>query len=267
MPNFFQQVAQVRDRNQSLLCVGLDTDPLRIPQILQNDPDPVFSFNREIIDATSDLVCCYKPQIAYYGGAGAEESLVRSIAYAKQKGVPVLLDAKRGDIGSTAEMYAKEAFQRFNADAVTINPYMGLDSMKPFLDFAEKGIFILCRTSNPGGSDLQNLVLADGKRLYEHVAELAVTDWNQNDNIALVVGATRPEEIADIRKITGEMTFLLPGVGAQGADIESLMKSGRGGEMIINSSRGIIYASDKRDFVQQARAAALDTRAQINQFC
>ena len=185
----------------------------------------------------------------------------------KQKGVPVLLDAKRGDIGSTAEMYAKEAFQRFNADAVTINPYMGLDSMKPFLDFAEKGIFILCRTSNPGGSDLQNLVLADGKRLYEHVAELAVTDWNQNDNIALVVGATRPEEIADIRKITGEMTFLLPGVGAQGADIESLMKSGRGGEMIINSSRGIIYASDKRDFVQQARAAALDTRAQINQFC
>ncbi|MBL4682224.1 MAG: orotidine-5'-phosphate decarboxylase [Pseudomonadales bacterium] len=265
MSTFFELVDSCSQKNNSLLCIGLDTDPDRIPQILQNDPDPIFSFNREIIDATSDLVSCYKPQIAYYGAIGAEESLQKSIEYAHKKGVPVLLDAKRGDIGSTAEKYAEEAFGRFSADAVTINPYMGLDSMQAFLDYTDKGIFILCRTSNPGGTDIQNLVLESGQKVYEHIAELASTKWNKNKNIALVVGATRPEEIADIRDITGNMMFLLPGVGAQGADIGRMMENGQGGGMIISSSRAIIYASSQSDFAEQARNAAQQTRAEINQ--
>jgi len=262
---FFELVESCSQKNNSLLCIGLDTDPNRIPQILQNDADPIFSFNREIIDATCDLVSCYKPQIAYYGAIGAEESLQKSIDYAHGKGIPVILDAKRGDIGSTAEKYAEEVFNRYSADAVTINPYMGLDSMQPFLDYADKGIFILCRTSNPGGSDIQNLVLESGQKVYEHIAELASSDWNRNRNIALVVGATRPEEIADIRDITGDMTFLLPGVGTQGADIASMMKSGQGGRMIISSSRSIIYASSRSDFGEQARNAAQNTHKEISQ--
>ena len=266
MPKFFNLIKQLAQKNQSLLCVGLDTDPGRIPQILQNDTDPVFSFNREIIDATHDLVCCYKPQIAYYGAAGTEDSLCKTIDYAHQKGIPVILDAKRGDIGSTAEMYAKEVFQRFGADAVTINPYMGGDSMAPFLEFEDKGIFILCRTSNPGGSDLQNLVLDNGKHLYEHVAEKAMHEWNENNNVGLVVGAPQLAELACIRSITGTMTFLLPGVGAQGADIGQLMQNGQGGGMIINSSRAVIYASDQSDFASKAREAAGRTRSEINQY-
>lgn len=265
MSTFFELLESCSQKNNSLLCIGLDTDPNRIPQILQNDPDPIFSFNREIIDATCDLVSCYKPQIAYYSAIGAEASLQKTIEHAHKKGVPVILDAKRGDIGSTAEKYAEEAFIRFSADAVTINPYMGLDSMQAFLDYPEKGIFILCRTSNPGGSDIQNLVLETGKRVYEHIAELASTSWNKNQNIALVVGATRPEEIADIRSIAGEMTFLLPGVGAQGADIALMMENGQGGGMIINSSRAIIYASSESDFAEQASLIAQQTCAEINQ--
>jgi orotidine-5'-phosphate decarboxylase len=266
MNAFFNQIDDCSLHNNSMLCVGLDTDPERIPQILQNDPDPVFSFNREIINATSDLVSCYKPQIAYYGAMGTEDSLQKTIAHAKSKGIPVIIDSKRGDIGSTTEMYAKEAFERFGADAVTINPYMGLDSLEPFLEYEDKGIFILCRTSNPGGSDLQNLELASGQTLYEHVASLAATQWNKNNNIGLVVGATRPEEIAAIREITGGMTFLLPGVGAQGADVEKMMANGQGGRMIINASRSILYASDQSDFAQKARESAEKTRAEINQY-
>ncbi len=266
MSNFFDRVEDVRLKQKTLLCVGLDPDPARIPQILQNDPDPMLSFNREIMDATSDLVCCYKPQIAYYAAAGAESTLQKTIEYAHDKGIPVLLDFKRGDIGSTAEMYAHEGFERYGADAVTINPYMGFDSMEPFLDYADKGIFILCRTSNPGGSDLQNLVLESGKRLYEHVAELAVTQWNENKNIGLVVGATRPEEIASIRAIVGDMNFLLPGVGAQGADVKIMMEHASGGSMIINSARAVLYASNQSDFAAKARQVALDTRDQIRQF-
>ena len=264
MTTFFEQVETRSQTNNSLLCVGLDTDPNRIPQILQNDPEPIFSFNKEIIDATFDLVCCYKPQIAYYAAVGREDILERTIAYAQSKGVPVLLDFKRGDIGATAEMYAIEAFERFNADAVTVNPYMGLDSLEPFLDYKEKGIYLLCRTSNPGGSDLQNLDLQNGKKLYEQVAQLAATEWNRNNNIGLVVGATRPEEIANIRKIVGDMSFLLPGVGAQGADIDTMMEKGQGGGMIISSSRAIIYASNESDFASRARQAAEATQLSIN---
>lgn len=266
MSHFFQTLQQQRLKSDSLLCVGLDTDPDRIPQILANDPDPMFSFNREIIDATHDLVACYKPQIAYYSAAGAEDTLIATIEYAQKLGVPVLLDAKRGDIGSTAEMYAKELFGRFNADAITVNPYMGQDAMQPFLDYVDKGIYILCRTSNPGGSDLQNLILESGKTVYEHVAEQAVGEWNGNQNVALVVGATRPEEIGRIRTIVGDMEFLLPGVGSQGADIEQLMKNGQGGGLMINSSRSIVYASALSDFAIAARRVADATRLEINRY-
>ncbi|MGK0472904.1 MAG: orotidine-5'-phosphate decarboxylase [Candidatus Azotimanducaceae bacterium] len=266
MSNFYQILQQRRAKTNSLLCVGLDTDPDRIPQILANDPDPMFSFNREIIDATHDLVACYKPQIAYYSAVGAEDTLIATIEYAQKLGVPVLLDAKRGDIGSTAEMYAKELFGRFRADAVTVNPYMGLDAMQPFLDYVDKGIYILCRTSNPGGSDLQNLILEGGKMVYEHVAEKAAGDWNGHNNVALVVGATRPEEIGRIRSIVGEMEFLLPGVGSQGADIEALMKNGQGGGLTINSSRSVVYASEQSDFAVAARRVAEATRMEINRY-
>lgn len=261
---FFDSIKQQTSANASQLCIGLDTDPNKIPQILKNDPDPIFSFNREIIDATHDLVCCYKPQIAYYAAVGAEKSLEMTIQYIRDKGVPVLLDSKRGDIGSTAEMYVEEAFERYGADAVTINPYMGMDSMEPFLARKDKGIFILCRTSNPGGTDLQNLTLGSGLRVYEHVAKLAVEDWNENNNVGLVVGATRPDEISDIRKITGNMPFLMPGVGAQGADVQALMEHGQGGPMIINSSRAVLYASNGSDFSIKAREVANATRIEVN---
>lgn len=264
LSQFFKNLAQRKTEIDSLLCIGLDPDPEKLPQILANDPDPVFSFNREIIDATHHLAACYKPQIAYYAADGNEDALLATIEYAKSKGVPVLLDAKRGDIGSTAEMYAKELFDRFGADAVTLNPYMGFDAMAPFLERSDKGVYILCRTSNPGGSDLQNLILDSGMSLYEHVAQLARTDWNEQNNVGLVVGATRPEEIKRVREITGDMDFLLPGVGAQGADVEALMTNGAGGGMTINSSRAIIYASSESDFASAANRVAEQTRAEIN---
>ena len=265
LSQFFENLAKRKAEIDSLLCVGLDPDPAKLPQILANDPDPVLNFNREIINATHQITACYKPQIAYYAASGREETLIKTIEHAKSLGVPVLLDAKRGDIGSTAEMYATELFERFGADAVTINPYMGQDAMQPFLDYEEKGVYILCRTSNPGGSDLQNLELANGQLMYEHVAKLAIERWNNNQNVGLVVGATRPEEIKRIRQITGDIDFLLPGVGAQGADVGQLMANGAGGGMTINSSRGIIYAGNGSDFARAAAEAAEQTRAEINQ--
>ena len=186
--------------------------------------------------------------------------------YIRSLDVPVLLDAKRGDVGSTAEMYARELFERYVADAVTVNPYLGRDSMAPYLDYADKGVFILCRTSNPGGSDLQNLTLSSGDTLYEHVAKQARDDWNDNGNVGLVVGATRPEELRNIRKICGEMTFLLPGVGAQGADIGEMMGAGQGGGMLISSSRAVLYASEDDDFAEAARVVAIQTRDEINRY-
>lgn len=218
------------------------------------------------MDATHDLVCCYKPQIAHYAALGAEDQLKETINYIHSKGIPVLLDAKRGDIDSTSKHYVDEAFVRYGADAVTINPYLGLDAMKPFLDQKDKGVVILCRTSNPGGADIQNLQLKDGSLLYEHVAKQATEVWNYNKNIVLVVGATQPEELARIREITGEMNLLVPGVGSQGGDIEALMKAGKGGNMIISSSRGILYASELDDFAEAARKVAENTRNEINQY-
>jgi orotidine-5'-phosphate decarboxylase len=264
--NFTDAVDAVSRKNDSLLCVGLDPDPARFSDHLHGQKDAIFQFNRAIIDATADLVCAYKPQIAFYAAAEAEHQLQMTIDYIHTTyQIPVILDAKRGDIGSTAVMYAREVFDRYQADAVTINPYLGLDSMKPFLDYRQKGILILCRTSNPGGAELQNLKVDEGRTLYEEVAHRACNQWNYNNNVLLVVGATRPAELARIRGIVGEMTLLLPGVGTQGADLPRMMDSARGGGLIVSSSRAILYAGSDEQFAGDARQAAAQLRDQINE--
>ncbi len=211
-----------------------------------------------------DVACCFKPQIAHFAAAAAENSLISTIEYLKDQNLPVLLDAKRGDVGSTADFYASELFDRYGADAATINPYLGLDSMAPYLDRDDKALFILCRTSNPGGADLQNLRLESGLQLFEHVAEQAATRWNKHGNVGLVVGATRPAELGRVRELTGDMPFLLPGIGAQGGDVEESVHAGQGGGLLISSSRAILYASDGDDFAAAAAAVAQSTRAAIN---
>ncbi|HEY5763119.1 MAG TPA: orotidine-5'-phosphate decarboxylase [Rhodocyclaceae bacterium] len=256
-----------RDRN-TLLCVGLDPDPKKSPAHLAGRPDAILAFCREIVDATADLVCCFKPQIAYFAAQRAEDQLEALIAHIHEQhpGTPVILDAKRGDIGSTAEQYAIEAFERFRADAITVNPYMGRDSVEPYLAYPDKGVILLCRTSNPGGSDLQFLDVG-GEKLYERVARLVASEWNASGNCALVVGATFPTEIARVREITGEMPLLVPGIGAQGGDIEATLKAGQtagGGGLMINSSRAILYAGKGEDFAAKAREAAIATRDAIN---
>jgi len=254
----------------SLVCVGLDPEPAKFPTHLRSDPDSVFAFCRAIVDATADLVCCFKPQIAHFAALGAEDALMRLIAHihTAHAGVPVILDAKRGDIGSTAQHYAAEAFDRYQADAVTANPYLGRDSVQPFLDRKDRGVVILCRTSNPGAGDFQDLDIG-GAPLYKHVAETIARDWNGNGNCALVVGATWPEQLRDVRAIVGEMPLLIPGVGAQGGDVESVVTNGRtsnGAGLIISSSRAILYASTGDDFADAARSAAMELRDTINRF-
>ena len=268
MTNFFKRLGLVQASNDSSLCIGLDPDPGRLPGAVRGATHAVFEFNRAIIDATSDVVCCYKPQIAHYAAIAAERDLEMTIDYIKQKGIPLLLDAKRGDIGSTAERYAAELFERYGADAATINPYLGLDSIEPFLAWKDRGCFLLCRTSNPGGADAPNLMLDSGKQVYEHIAELAARDWNQHGNVGLVVGATQPTELARIRELTGAMTFLVPGIGAQGGDIGATMEAGQGGGLILSSSRQIIYAGEAagNDFARAARDAAIATQTEINRF-
>ncbi|WP_150612104.1 orotidine-5'-phosphate decarboxylase [Pandoraea terrigena] len=257
-------------RNHSLLCVGLDPEPSRIPAHLKAQPDAIFEFCRQIVDATASYACAFKPQIAYFAAHRAEDQLERLIAHihADHPGLPVILDAKRGDIGSTAEQYAREAFERYRADAVTVNPYMGFDSLEPYLAHADKGVIVLCRTSNPGGSDLQFLDV-DGKPLYQTVARLAAGRWNTSGQIGLVVGATFPAEIAAVRSIVGDMPLLIPGVGAQGGDVEATVKAGRtanGTGMMINSSRAIIYAGRDEHFAAAAATAAQNTRDSINAY-
>ncbi len=258
-------LAQAWRRSDSLLCVGLDPDPARIPAALRARPDALFEFCRAIVDATADLVCAFKPQIAYFAAHRAEDQLQALIAHihARHPGVPVVLDAKRGDIGSTAEQYAREAFERYQADAVTLNPYMGQDSIEPYLQWPERGAILLCRTSNPGGADLQSLEVAPGERLYERVARLASERWNPHGQTALVVGATVPEELRRVRAIVGAMPLLVPGIGAQGGDIEATVHAGAdaaGRGMMVNSSRAILYAGSGEDFAHAAREAAHQTR-------
>jgi len=250
-----------------MLCVGFDPDPQRLPPSLQGKPEGIYEFCREIADATVDLVCAFKPQFAYFASQRAEAQLEKLIKHLKDKypHIPVILDSKRGDIGSTADHYALEAFERYGADAVTVNPYMGFDTIEPYLKHVGKGVIVLCRTSNPGGSDLQFLNVESVEPLYLHVAKLAAEKWNSSGQISLVVGATFPEEIAKVRAIVGDMPLLIPGIGAQGGDIDATIKAGRiagapGTGMIINSSRAILYASAGSDFAQAARAVAQNTR-------
>jgi orotidine-5'-phosphate decarboxylase len=245
--SFFDDLAARIDAVDSVVSVGLDADPDRIPDFLDDHEMPRWAFNRRIIDATHEHAACYKPNAAFYEDADGWRALWETVAYAHGKGVPVLLDAKRGDIGNTARQYAEVLDA---VDAITVNPYMGGDSLQPFLSDADSGVFVLCRTSNPGGADLQNLELASGEPLYERVAALADT-WNEHDNVGLVVGATAPEELETIRETVPEIPFLVPGVGAQGGDAEAAVEHGlapREGASVdvglVNSSRGIIFAGE-----------------------
>jgi len=265
---FLARLDAAMTSTQSLVCVGLDPEIEKFPPHLRHQPRAILEFNRAIIDATADLACAYKPQIAHYAAVGAEDQLLETIRYirARATGIQVILDAKRGDIGSTAEKYALEAFERYGADAVTINPYLGRESAEPFLEYADKGIVVLCQTSNAGARELQDLDVG-GRKLYQLIAEKVAKEWNSRGNCLLVVGATYPDELADIRRLTGDMTFLVPGVGVQGGDIARAVRSGRradGRGLIINSSRGILYASRGEDFAAAARRATLDLRDAVN---
>ncbi len=255
----------------SLVCVGLDPDPAKFPDAFVDSDDALFAFCRDIVDATAQYACAFKPQIAYFAAhGGGEAALQRLIAHigAAHPDVPVILDAKRGDIGSTAQQYAAEAFDRYGADAVTLNPYMGFDSAEPFLQRNDRGCVFLCHTSNPGARDFQELVV-DGAPLYQHVARTIAERWNGNGNCALVVGATFPEELKVVRGIVGEMPLLIPGVGAQGGDVEAVVRNGAtadGTGLLVNSSRGILYASSGADYAEAAAAAARELRDTINRF-
>lgn len=268
--NFIDKLSAAWTANDSLLCVGLDPDMAKLPAHFQQAPDGIVQFCTEIIDATADLACAFKPQIAYFAALGAERQLEQICAYlrANYPQIPIILDAKRGDIGATARQYAREAFDRYGADAVTVNPYMGSDSVEPYMEWSERGVIILCRTSNAGGSDLQFLQV-DGQPLYQHVARLVANKWNANGQCALVVGATFPEELAQVRAIVGDMPLLVPGIGAQGGDIAATVAAGKtaaGAGMMINSSRAILYATALagEDFAAAARRVALETRDAIN---
>ncbi|NYT66318.1 orotidine-5'-phosphate decarboxylase [Alcaligenaceae bacterium] len=269
---FTKKLEQAWTTTDSMLMLGLDPDPQRFPAELEGQPDAIYEFCRAMIDATAPYVCGIKPQIAYFSAQGAEDQLQDLCQYVRQQypGLPVVLDAKRGDIGSTAEQYAREAFERYGADAVTVNPYMGFDSVEPYLARANKGVIVLCRTSNKGGSDLQFLETADGTPLYLHVAGLVADQWNQNGQCALVVGATYPEEIARVRARVGDMPLLIPGIGAQGGDIPATVQAGQNSKglgMMINSSRAILYASEGEDWRKAAAQAAMDTRDAIRAAC
>ncbi|MES2831113.1 MAG: orotidine-5'-phosphate decarboxylase [Pseudomonadota bacterium] len=276
---FIDQLSAAWVANDSLLCVGLDPDLPRLPPDLRGQPDGIYRFCKAIVDATADLACAFKPQIAYFAALRAEDQLEALCTYVRSAypGVPLILDAKRGDIGSTAEQYAREAFERYGAHAVTVNPYMGFDSVAPYLERTDRGTIVLCRTSNPGGADLQHLDVA-GEPLYLHVARTVAECWNSNGQCALVVGATFAGELSKVRAAVGDMPLLVPGVGAQGGDVDATVAAGidaNGTGMMINSSRAILYAyADGRgsgsdgigdeDFAKAARRVALATRDAIN---
>jgi orotidine-5'-phosphate decarboxylase len=237
--------------------------------MLRDHAQPLFEFSRHIVDATAPFACCFKPQFAHYAALGAEDQLLATIQYIHDKhpGLQVILDSKRGDIGSTAAKYADESFTRYNADAVTVNPYLGFDSVEPYLQWQDRGVIVLCRTSNPGAKDFQDLESA-GKRLYHHVAERVANHWNKSGNCMLVIGATYPAELSEIRAAVGDMPFLVPGVGAQGGDVAAAVRAGKTADglgLVLNSSRAILYAGSGEDFAAAAGAAAKLLRDQINQ--
>lgn len=293
-PSFTHTLRQRWQAADSMLCVGLDPDPARIPAHLGTGPEAIDRFCRDIIAATADTVCAFKPQIAYFAAQGAEDVLAGLIAHihAKHPGIPVILDAKRGDIGSTARQYGVEAFDRFKADALTLSPFMGFDSIEPYFEWAGRGLILLCRTSNPGGNDLQALSVlpagdtagaplgaqpprkpasgttpdAQPEKLYEHLARLAAGPWNVNGELGLVVGATFPDELARVRALAPRLPLLVPGVGAQGGDVNATVRAGLDADgygLVINSSRAILYAGKGTDFADQARKAAVATRDAI----
>ncbi len=269
MMSFTDQVETLVAKNQTFLCVGLDPDRQKIPQEFLKKSKPIFEFNKTIIDATKDLVCAYKPQIAYYAAYGAEDELTETIRYLQKLKIPVILDSKRGDIGDTAEKYAEEAFVRYGADAVTVNPYMGWETLAPFFKHPGKGVIVLCKTSNPGSGDLQDLKVEGDQYLYEVVAEKAQAQWQQNKNVLLVVGATHLEPLQNIRKRAPSVTLLVPGVGAQGGDLPAVLKAGLTKDklgLIINSSRAILYSSDGGSTSEAAYNAALKTVKEMRSF-
>ena len=270
---FLDLLRAAERQNDSMLCVGLDPEPAQFPLHWRGDASKMFDFCAAIVDATADLVLAFKPQIAYFAAHRAEDQLERLLAHMRRTApqVPIILDAKRGDIGSTAAQYAIEAFERYGADAVTLSPFMGFDSVQPYLKYPGKGAFLLCRTSNPGGDDLQAQRLASVAGtpfLYEHLARLAQGPWNLNGQLGLVVGATYPVEIERVRSVAPTLPLLIPGVGAQGGDAAATIKAGWRGlddqtlaPIIVNSSRAILYASSGPDFAQAARQEALKTRS------
>jgi orotidine-5'-phosphate decarboxylase len=269
---FLEQLTEAERRNQSMLCVGLDPEPAKFPAHIKGDASKIYDFCAAIVDATADLVISFKPQIAYFAAHRAEDQLEKLMQHMRRTAphVPVILDAKRGDIGSTAAQYAIEAFERYGADAVTLSPFMGFDSVQPYLAYHGKGAFLLCRTSNPGGDDFQAQRLssvAGEPLLYEHIAKLAQGEWNTNGQLGLVVGATYPNEIERVRKVAPHVPLLIPGVGAQGGDAVATVKAGWkqvNGEttapIIVNSSRAVLYASSGADFAAVARKVAIETR-------
>ena len=269
---FLEQLQGAERQNGSLLCVGLDPEPGKFPASLKGNASKIYDFCAQIVDATCDLAISFKPQIAYFAAYRAEDQLEKLMEHMRRNAphVPVILDAKRGDIGATAEQYAREAFERYGADAVTLSPFMGFDSVQPYLKYHGKGAFLLCRTSNPGGDDLQNQRLAsvEGQPLlYEHIAKLAQGPWNLNGQLGLVVGATYPAEIERVRNLAPTLPLLIPGVGAQGGDAVATIKAGyrqrngtTTGAVIVSSSRAILYASSGDDFAQAARNEAIRTR-------
>lgn len=273
--NFIDALRGAEALNDSMLCIGLDPDPAKFPGSWKDDPSRIFDFCATIVDSTKDLVIAFKPQIAYFAAQRAEEQLERLIAHIHKvaPAVPVILDAKRGDIGSTAEQYAREVFERYRADAVTLSPFMGFDSIEPYLAYDGKGAILLCRTSNPGGADLQAQRLPSGDRLFEHIARLAHGAWNRSGQLALVVGATFPAEIERVRQLAPTLPLLIPGIGAQGGDAFATVRAGWRGDgngrtvapIIVSSSRAVLYASRGENFAEAARAAAQATRLALNE--
>ena len=276
---FLEQLRTAERQNGSLLCVGLDPEPAKFPDHLRGDASRIFDFCAAIVDATADLVIAFKPQIAYFAAHRAEGQLEQLVVHMRKAAphVPIILDAKRGDIGSTAEQYAIEAFERYGADAVTLSPFMGFDSVAPYLKYHDKGAFLLCRTSNPGGADLQSQRLASVEGnpfLYEHIARLVQGPWNLNGQLGLVVGATYPAEIERVRALAPTVPLLIPGVGAQGGDATATVKAGwrsQGGEtmapIVVNSSRAILYAASGTDFAAASRREAVKTRDLLAAAC
>jgi len=269
MNKFQKKLLKIQKKNNSLVCVGLDTDLTKIPKHLLKKIDPIFEFNKTIIKAIYDLVCAYKPNIAFYEAEGIDglRSLKKTINYLHKNypEIPIILDAKRADIDNTNLGYIKMAFNFLEADAITLHPYLGKQALKPFLELQDKFFFILCRTSNPGAGEFQDLKIK-GKKLYKYLAKQVVNKWNFNNNCGLVVGATYPTELKQVRKIVGNMLLLIPGIGKQGGDVEKTIKAARNGSFLINSSRSIIYAGARKNFVQKAKEKTEKLKNLINRY-